>query len=315
MEQDKKSSPLAISFDTVIKTYPSRQGGIEALKGLSLDVPAGQIYGFAGPNGAGKSTAIKILVGLIRPDAGKVKIFGHMGGSKEAKRLVGFLPEVTLYHEFMGAQELLRIHATLAGIASSERDKKCDEALAKVGLAERRKSRLKEFSKGMKQRFGIAQAIVGDPKLLVLDELTSGLDPQAQASLLTLLTELREQGLTIFFSSHHLREIEKVCDSVAVIHKGHLQCSGSLDSVLGKDERVSLKVRVKEGHKPSGPGIDWRKDSDGQFVATVKKTETISILKALEDVLESIHTVETRRQTLEELFHKLTSDSLEKVKA
>ena len=200
----------AISFQSVSKTYKTRQGEIPALQDLSFDVPEGSIYGFAGPNGAGKSTALKILVGLITADSGRVDVFGNPGGTKEAKRLIGFLPEVTLYHEFMGAEELLRVHASLAGIASKDRTQKCEEALQKVGLIERRRSRLKEFSKGMKQRFGIAQAIVGEPRLLVLDELTSGLDPKAQASLLELFQELRSQGLTIFFSSHHLREIEKV---------------------------------------------------------------------------------------------------------
>ena len=299
-------STAAVKFESVKKTYKSRQGRIEALKGLDLVIPEGQIFGFAGPNGAGKSTSIKILVGLIRPDEGAVTVFGHPSGSKAAKSLIGFLPEVTLYHEFMSAKELLAIHATLSGIPANEIAGKCEEALEKVGLSDRVNYRLKEFSKGMKQRFGIAQAIVGNPKLLVLDELTSGLDPKAQAELLTLLTELKAQGLTIFFSSHHLREIEKICDSVAIIHQGTLRTSGTLDEVLGEDVTVSLKVMTKDGQEPKGELAQWRRDSDGGFLTVIKKSETLALIQSLEGQVERIHNLETRRQSLEEIFHRMT---------
>lgn len=244
---------LAVKFEGVRKTYRSKNGPVEAIRGIDLEIPEGQIFGFAGPNGAGKSTTIKILVGLLRPDEGNVEIFGHPSASMMAKKLVGFLPEVTLYHEFMGALELLKIHADIAGIPRSDRDKRCIEALEKVGLADRSKSRLKEFSKGMKQKFGIAQALVGDPKLLVFDELTSGLDPRAQASLLNLLTDLKKQGLTIFFSSHHLREIEKICDSMTIIHEGQLRCAGPMTSILTQNasgETHTLESLFNELTKP-----------------------------------------------------------------
>ena len=298
----------AISFQSVKKTYKTKQGEIPALDDLNLEVPEGSVYGFAGPNGAGKSTALKILVGLIMSDAGKVEIFGHPGGSKEAKRLIGFLPEVTLYHEFMGADELLRIHASLAGVSSKERAEKCEEALLKVGLADRRKSRLKEFSKGMKQRFGIAQAIVGEPKLLVLDELTSGLDPKAQASLLELLQQLRSQGLTIFFSSHHLREIEKICDSVAIIHKGVLRAAGKLETVLGGEDKVSMSLVFKEGCTPPSEPVVWSKEPGGSYTASVAPSEAIPLLKNLGDITQSVNRVESRKQNLEDLFAQLTTD-------
>lgn len=299
----------AISFQSVNKTYKTKHGDIPAVKDLSFEVPEGSIYGFAGPNGAGKSTALKVLVGLITADSGRVEIFGHQGGTREAKQLIGFLPEVTLYHEFMGAAELLHIHAALAGIPSKERAERCEEALLKVGLAERSSSRLKEFSKGMKQRFGIAQAIVGRPKLLVLDELTSGLDPKAQASLLELLQQLRSQGLTIFFSSHHLREIEKVCDSVAVIHKGELRTAGPLEQVLGGEDLVTMRLVFKEGCEPPGESITWTRDPSGSFAAAVKPSEALPLLKELADLTLSIQSVESRKQSLDELFAQLTADT------
>lgn len=298
----------AIRFQAVKKVYKTRNGEVPALLDLSFDVPEGSIYGFAGPNGAGKSTALKILVGLISADSGKVEVFGHLGGTKEAKRMIGFLPEVTLYHEFMGAEELLRIHASLAGVPKKERVEKCEAALVKVGLADRRKSRLKEFSKGMKQRFGIAQAIVGEPKLLVLDELTSGLDPKAQALLLELLQQLRSQGLTIFFSSHHLREIEKVCDSVAVVHKGVLRASGRLDDVLGSEETVSMSLVFKEGCQPPTGEESWQKEPGGRYTTSVPPSRALPLLQEVGDLASSVQLVNSRKQNLEDLFAQLTTD-------
>jgi ABC-2 type transport system ATP-binding protein len=158
----------AVEFRELCKTYQTRRETREALKSLTLDIPQGQIFGFAGPNGAGKSTSIKILVGLVRASAGSISIFGHPAGSRAARELLGFLPEVTLYHEFMGAEELLAIHAHLAGLPPKEPKSRIQEVLENVGLWDRRRSRIRDFSKGMKQRFGIAQAILGRPKLLVL---------------------------------------------------------------------------------------------------------------------------------------------------
>lgn len=308
-ERSLAEAATAITLKNIQKTYSTRRGPVVALKDVDMEVAQGEIYGFAGPNGAGKSTTIKILTGLLRADAGEALIFGRHAGTPEAKQEIGFLPEVTLYHEFMAPLELLAIHAALAGIAKPKVDKRCQEALQKVGLWERRNSRIKEFSKGMKQRFGIAQAIVGNPKLLILDELTSGLDPGAQASLLSLLQDLREQGMTIFFSSHHLREIERICDSVAVLHEGVLQRSGTLDEVLGDKKRVFLRVRMKPGQVPSTEGITWTKESDDVYTCHLEAEQTLPAIEGLHENLEEVHTVETRRQTLEELYAAVTSDT------
>jgi len=303
-------NPPAIEFDAVSKDYTLRNGeSLSALTDFKLRVPVGQVFGFAGPNGAGKSTAIKILVGLLRSTSGRTTVFGHPAGSKESKKLVGFLPEVTLYHEFMTASELLLIHATLAGVKRSQRASRCEETLERVGLAERRKSRIKEFSKGMKQRFGIAQAIVGNPKLLVLDELTSGLDPHAQASLLSLLLSLKqEQGMTIFFSSHHLREIEKICDSVAILHKGRLRCSGSIAEVLGEAEEVLVQAHFLQDGPPATAGTQWRREIDGSYSAVLKTSEVSARLIEIDALDARIVSLSSRRKPLEELFHELTSE-------
>lgn len=295
----------AVLFEGLSKTYKTRSGEIQALESLSFEIPEGHIFGFAGPNGAGKSTAIKILVGLTRATAGRAEIFSHPCGSLEARKLLGFLPEVTLYHEFMGAAELLAVHAKLAKVPSSERAERCENALKTVDLWERRKSRLGEFSKGMKQRFGIAQALVGNPKLLVLDELTSGLDPHAQSSLLSLLEDLRNQGLTIFFSSHHLEEIERVCDSAAIIHKGVLRSCGTIDEILGDQRRVKVTLRCEEALPEAVPG-EWRSLAGGLHVSVLEQDQASEILSAIQETSVELVSFENRRRTLAELFHQET---------
>jgi ABC-2 type transport system ATP-binding protein len=296
----------AVEFRELSKTYSSRGERRVALVNLTLDIPEGQIYGFAGPNGAGKSTCIKILVGLVKASSGTVQIFGHQAGTLKARQLLGFLPEVTLYHEHMGAEELLGVHARLAGLPRAEHKTRIREVLEIVGLEDRGRSRISEFSKGMKQRFGIAQAILARPRLLVLDELTSGLDPHAQANLLALLEKLKEQGLTIFFSSHHLAEIEKVCDSVAIVHRGILRAHGSLDELLGDGRRVTITARPAEGSRFEG--TDWQGHPDGSATRSVPKSECSAVLQSLHLQGAEILALKAERQSLDALFHRLTPE-------
>lgn len=295
----------AVDFRELSKTYKTRRETRQALDSLTLSIPQGQIFGFAGPNGAGKSTSLKILVGLVQATSGSVEVFGHPAGSRQARDLLGFLPEVTLYHEFMGVEELLRIHAHLAGLPREQHASRIQEVLEKVGLWERRKSRLSDFSKGMKQRFGIAQAILANPKLLVLDELTSGLDPHAQANLLQLLLELKDHGLTIFFSSHHLVEIEKICDSVAILHHGTLRASGPLDELLGDGRRCTIKVN------PGGTSLDpslWQTAPDGLASCSIAREESGRVLDELREKNVEILEFRSERQSLDALFYRLTPE-------
>ncbi len=239
----------AIELIGLKKTYRSRRSSQEALKGIDLTVEEGEVFGFIGPNGAGKSTTIKILLGLTRPTEGEARIFGHSCQESRCRSMLGYLPEVATYHEFMSADELLRVHAHLSGLPANEHQDRCAEVLELVGLKDRRGDRIKEFSKGMKQRFGIAQALIARPKLLILDELTSGLDPLAQAELMGILTDLKSQGITIFFSSHHMTEIENVCDSAAIIHLGLIRRCGKMEDLLGQDSftiRYSRDGEVNE---------------------------------------------------------------------
>lgn len=302
---------LALEVRDLRKTYKTVGGTQEALRGLDLTVRRGQVYGYVGPNGAGKSTSIKILLGLVRPDSGKALVMGYPAGSVEARRLLGFLPEVAVYHEFMGAEELLVIHAALAGVPARERQARCQKALEMVGLAARKKSRIREFSKGMKQRFGIAQALVADPPLLILDELTSGLDPIAQRELKDLILTLKERGITIFFSSHMMSEVETVCDSIGIIHKGKLRAEGTLQELLrlenlvavyfqGGDELLEKLAELKPERQPSGA-----------LMAQVPVAETD---RALERVLQaggSVTSVVPAQRHLEDVLHQLVKSAEE----
>lgn len=229
---------LAISAGSVYKSYKFKNKTIKALENLNLEVNEGDIFGFIGPNGAGKTTAIKIFTGLLFKDSGDVLIFGKNAGTLAAKKHIGFLPEISYYYKFSEGADLLSFYASLQGLTGSALKKRVNEVLDIVGLAEFKNLKLKDYSKGMLQKFGIAQAIVGDPKLLILDELTSGLDPIAQHEVMDILRNLKNTGKTIFFSSHRLSEVESICDKVGILHKGKLVKFGKIDEIFSKTESL-----------------------------------------------------------------------------
>ncbi len=211
-----------IEVDNLHVSY--RRGGTRhtAVRGISLCVNAGECVGFIGANGAGKSTTIKTLMGFMYADSGTAHVCGYAAGDPEGRRQLGYLPEVAMYYPFMKAGELLKLYGTLGGMNRAALRQRIPEVLAMTGLSGSENGLLKSFSKGMQQRLGIAQALVADPQLLVLDEVSSGLDPLGRYDLRNLLQSLREQGRTIFFSSHELSEVESLCDRVLLIHEGRL---------------------------------------------------------------------------------------------
>jgi ABC-2 type transport system ATP-binding protein len=192
----------------------------QAVRELTFHVAAGETVGFIGPNGAGKSSTIKTLMGFIFPGSGEARVFGETAGSVAARRRTGYLPEVSLYYPFMKAREVLELYGGLHGLDNATLKRRIPELLERVGLAGKGETLLKQFSKGMQQRVGIAQAIVSDPDLLIFDELSSGLDPVGRWDLREVLLELKRRGKTIFFSSHELHEVESLCDRVVMIHDG-----------------------------------------------------------------------------------------------
>lgn len=218
-----------------------RYGRHVALAALDLHIEPGQVVGLLGPNGAGKTTTVKILTGLVRATAGHAELFGVPAGDPAARRRLGYLPEHFRFPEWLTALELLRFHARLAGHDGRHEAGRLHDLLAVVGLEGRGEERIRGYSKGMTQRLGLAQALVGEPDLVLLDEPTSALDPLGRREIRELIRALARQGVAVLLNSHLLSEVELVCDHVVVINHGVVLRSGTLDDVRS----TSLEVRIR----------------------------------------------------------------------
>jgi ABC-2 type transport system ATP-binding protein len=213
----------AIKVEDLRVSYRAKNGKwSEAVKGLSFRVSPGEVVGFLGPNGAGKSSTLKALMGFVAPRAGKCEVFGQPAGSLAAKQKTGYLPEVAMYYPYLTPLETLRLYGELQGLGGRALKQECDRLVELVSISHAAKKLNRSLSKGMLQRVGIAQALLGNPELLVLDEVTSGLDPVGRKELRMLLRERQQQGCTLFFSSHELAEVDMLCDRILLIHKGEL---------------------------------------------------------------------------------------------
>jgi ABC-2 type transport system ATP-binding protein len=209
-----------------------RKRPYRALDRLTLDVEAGEVFGFLGPNGAGKTTTLKLLMQLAYPTSGRADLLGKPAGDLSAKRRIGFLPENPYFYDYLTAEELLEYFAALFGYRGAERRHRASQLLDEVGVGAERRLQLRKFSKGMLQRVGIAQALVNDPELVIFDEPMSGLDPLGRRDVRTLILKLRDQGRTVFFSSHVLSDAEALCSRVAILARGRLVTAGRLTDML-----------------------------------------------------------------------------------
>ena len=217
---------------------------VTAVDGLSLDVRRGEVFGFLGPNGAGKTTTIKMLMGLIYPTNGTASIFGHPIGDPQAKAKLGFLPESPYFYDYLTGSEFLRFYGHLFGLWGTSLEKRVDELLDTVGMTHARDLQLRKFSKGMLQRVGIAQALINDPELVVLDEPMSGLDPIGRKEVRDLILRLKESGKTVMFSSHILHDAEMLCDRVAMIMKGKLVACGHVSELLAGSTTQEVEMVI-----------------------------------------------------------------------
>jgi ABC-2 type transport system ATP-binding protein len=213
-----------------------------ALHDLTLQVGAGEVFGFLGPNGAGKTTAMKILLGLVHPTAGSALVFGKPPTDPVARRRVGYLPEHFRFQEWASGAELLDFHARLGGLGGTQRAERIPEVLERVGLTGRGGDRVRRYSKGMTQRLGLALAILHRPDLVLLDEPTSALDPVGRRDVRELVRELAAGGATVFLNSHLLTEVEAVCDRVAIVSQGRVIASGPLDDLAGAVSQLRLML-------------------------------------------------------------------------
>jgi ABC-2 type transport system ATP-binding protein len=217
-----------------------------AVAGLNLSVNAGEVFGFLGPNGAGKTTTMNVLLGFVNATSGAAYLFGENVRDPIARQRIGYLPELTYYYKFLSAEEILRFYAKIFGIPKNEIEARIDSVLKLVELDHARKRLIKTYSKGMQQRVGLAQALINNPDLLILDEPTSGLDPIGRMQVRQIITRLKNEGKTVFFSSHELGEVETVCDRVAILAGGELKAEGRVADLTAKYnaplEQAFLKI-------------------------------------------------------------------------
>ncbi|MCH8518683.1 ABC transporter ATP-binding protein [Candidatus Gracilibacteria bacterium] len=211
-----------LEVQKIDKTLAKKQ----VLFGVDFSVKKGEIYGFLGPNGAGKTTTMKCILGLIKPESGSIKVLGQDGLTIEAKKRIGFMPENTYLYKYLTGREFLRFNGSFFGLKGEELETRIDELLHEVGLFEAGNTYLKNYSKGMLQRVGLAQSIINKPELLFLDEPMSGLDPIGRKMVKDLLVKLRDSGTTIFFNTHILADVESICDRISIINKGYLIVEG-----------------------------------------------------------------------------------------
>jgi len=292
----------AIETKQLTKSYKSRQAGfINVVDHLDLHVEEGEIFGFLGPNGAGKTTTIKMLLGIIYPTSGEGFVLGREIGDMDVHRLISYLPERPYYYEHMTGPELLKFYGSLFGITDKDLFLRL---LEKVNLHRDMTKTISQYSKGMQQRVGLAQSLLNDPKLLFLDEPTGGLDPIAHREIRDLILSFRDEGRTVFISSHELSEVELICDRVAIINKGIIARQGKLSELLqggrieiaaeGVTEALLTDMKIVDSnvrHIPNGFLLDMPEENDPN-----------SVIDAIRDQKGRVLSVVPRRKRLEDLF-------------
>ena len=296
---------FVLEFECLTKQYRSflSRRRLVALENFSLQVEAGEIFGFLGPNGAGKSTAIHLAMGFMRPSSGSGRMLGARFGDPHTRKRVGFLAEnVALYHR--RAEKLIQFYGALNGMGGGRLALRAREVLQLVGLQDHSARNVGKFSRGLLQRAGLAQALVNDPELLILDEPTSALDPVARVMVRELLLKAREQGKTIFLSSHLLSEVELVCDRVAVLHRGKIVHMGRTADLLHSDNEAKIVARGI-----STESFENAVAQDGVVCFSVPSNQQKEALERIWNLGGEVVSVNPVRRSLEDIFLEVTSDA------
>lgn len=292
----------AIETSKLTKGYKSRQyGRINVVDALDLHVEEGEIFGFLGPNGAGKTTTIKMLLGIIYPTSGEGYVLGKEIGDMDVHRLISYLPERPYYYEHMTGPEILRFYGSLFGISD---EAKFQALLEKVNLHRDTTKSISQYSKGMQQRIGLAQSLINDPKLLFLDEPTGGLDPIAHREIRDLILSFRDEGRTVFISSHELSEVELICDRVAIINRGVIARQGKLTDLL-RGGRIEITIEGVDSALVNGLNLadtNIRALPSGYLIDTPEENDPNAIIDLVRSKKGTIVSVVPRKKRLEDLF-------------
>jgi len=294
----------AIEVEGLYKAYHH----LIAVENVSFTTYRGEAFGFLGPNGAGKSTIVKIITGLVAKTQGTVRVLGQPINSMETRRRVGYLPELPNFHRWLKAQEFLEFHGHLYGMRGAALQKRCREVLAQVGLAGKEKQKLGTFSKGMLQRIGLAQALLNQPDLIILDEPVSGLDPVGQHDMRTILLHLKAEGVSIFLNSHQLADVEAICDRVAIIDKGHILKMGPPQSLF--DEPLTIDIHLNAIthellHKLGAVSLSVREDPDAPchlLIEVQDEEQAADVAAVVHTCGLRLYSLAPRHRSLEHLF-------------
>ncbi len=304
-------TPIALKTEALSKKFTVGFWGrpVTAVEHLDLEVHTGEIFGFLGPNGAGKTTTLKMLMGLIYPTGGMAWILGRKVGDVAMKHHVGFLPESPYFYDYLTAEEFLRFYGQLFGLQGKLLSERITYLLNTVGMSDARSLQLRKFSKGMLQRVGIAQALINDPRLVILDEPMSGLDPVGRKEIRDLILHLKEQGKTVFFSSHILHDAELLCDRVGILLKGRLVALGKVSELIGAGSTQSIEV-VVEGLDSIGAeqlrkiAVSVIAKGDRLLAVFQSQDQVNEVLELIRVRKASLISVTPQKSSLEDLFMK-----------
>jgi len=278
------------------------EAAVEVLKGLSVEVEKGEIFGFLGPNGAGKTTTIKAVTGLVIPDRGEISVGGHPHDSMQAKRLMGFMAESPYLYHYLNGREYLCFSAQLLGIESAEIDDRVESTLAQVSMTDRADRKMRTFSKGMLQRIALGQALLGEPELLILDEPMSGLDPIGRRDVRDIILAQKERGVTVFFSSHIIPDVETVCDRVATVIGGTVRGIGAVRDLIAREvESYEVTFTGLDPRVVTTPVTSAHQGSDAAW-ARVDAAHRDSLIRELSDRGARLVGLTPVRSSLEDLL-------------
>ena len=303
---ENDEQPLLVETSDLTKRYGSR---ITAVDSLDLNVKRGEVYGFLGPNGAGKTTTLRMLLGLIKPSSGKARVLDEAPGSPAGLSRVGALVESPAFYPYLSGRDNLRVMARYSGVSKP----RIAEVLEQVELSERAKDKYKKYSLGMKQRLGVAAALLKDPELLILDEPTNGLDPQGMADMRKLIRDLGTGEHTVLLSSHLLGEVEQICDRVGVIQEGALVAEGTVTELRGAAGLLVKAEPVEEATKIAEKlaGVEEVKQSDGRLRLTIDPERAAEINSKLVEAGLRVSELRPAEQSLEDVFLELTGEPQE----